>query len=120
MSINYYAVATADRTRIGPLVEGNRQDDIPPLDVASLHRLLTLNTHLKGPPNSTLKWQDSEGGYVFVDLSPTVALVTQGTGGTDAVMDVMIDLVAVLNEAGLSIYDPQEGDWFPGSPVERK
>ena len=120
MSISYYAVATADPARIGPLVEGTAQADIPPIDVASLHRRLTLNTHLKGPANSTLKWQDSEGGYLLVDLSPTCALVTQGTGGTDAVMDVMIDLFALLNEAGLSIYDPQEGDWFPGSPISPK
>jgi hypothetical protein len=58
--------------------------------------------------------------YVFVDLSPTCVLVTQGTGGGDGGIDVIIDLVSALNGAGVNVYDPQQGSWFPGSPVTSK
>jgi hypothetical protein len=120
MSINYFGIATADPTRIGALVEGNRQDDIPALDVERLYETLTTRTRLRGPKNATLRWQDEEGGYVFVDLSPTCVLVTQGTGGGEDGVDVIIDLVSELNGAGLNVYDPQQGSWFPGSPVKPK
>jgi len=32
-------------------------------------------------------------------------------------LDVIIDVVAALQRAGVSVYDPQQGGWFPGSPV---
>jgi hypothetical protein len=120
VSINYYGVATSDPARIGLLVEGNPQDDIPLLDVAALYRAFAKSTQLKGPPNSTLRWEDREGGYVFVDLSPTCALVTQGTGGSDVGIDIIIDVVQTLNGAGVNVWDPQQGKWFPGSPVRAK
>jgi hypothetical protein len=118
MSINYYGVATADRERIGPLVEGTAQPGVPPLDVAALYRTLTTRTPLRGPENATLRWEDDEGGYVFVDLSPTCVLVTQGTGGSDYGVDVIIDVTSALQDAGVNVYDPQQGSWFPGSPVK--
>lgn len=117
MSISYFGVATADHTRIGPLVEGTPQPDIPLLDVDALYQVLTSKTMLAGPRNATLRWEDDEGGYVFVDLSPTCALVTQGTGGGEGVIDVIIDLVSALHGTGVNVYDPQQGSWFPGSPV---
>ena len=120
MSISYYGLATADRTRIGALVEGNTQSDVPPLDVDGLYQTLTTRTSLRGPKNATLRWEDDEGGYVFVDLSPTCVLVTQGTGGGEGGIDVIIDLVGALNGVGVNVYDPQQGSWFPGSPVKPK
>jgi outer membrane biosynthesis protein TonB len=120
MSISYYGVTTTDPTRIGPLVEGAVQLDIPPIDVPALYRALTTRTRLRGPEHGTLKWEDSSGGYIFVDLSPTCALVTQGTGGGDDGFDVMIDIVSTLHAAGVNVYDPQQGSWFPGSPVKQQ
>jgi hypothetical protein len=120
MSISYYGVTTTDPTRIGPLVEGAVQLDIPPIDVPALYRALTTRTQLRGPEHGTLKWEDSNGGYIFVDLSPTCALVTQGTGGDDEGIDVIIDIVGELHAAGVNVYDPQQGSWFPGSPVKQK
>ena len=120
VSINYYGIRTADRKLISSLVEGTATPGVSEIDVAGVRQALLAGSRLTGKAKGTLTWKDDEGGYVFVDVAPTCALVTQGTGGGDRVLDVMIDVVSVLNAAGLNIFDPQRGSWFPGSPVKPK
>lgn len=120
MSISYVAVATDDRAKIRPLLEERLQEGVPPLDVSALYRLLTTRTRVRGPENATLRWEDGDGGYVFVDLRKTHVEITQGTGGGDGSDNVVMILIDALNDAGLSVLDPQRGSWFPGSPVKAK
>ncbi len=120
VSINYYGVRTEDRKLISSLVEGTSSPGVAAIDVAAVRQALLGGTQLTGKAKGTLTWKDDEGGYVFVDVAPTCALVTQGTRGGDRVLDVMIDVISVLNAAGLNVYDPQRGSWFPGSPVKAK
>lgn len=118
MSINYFGIGTADAARVGSLVEGNPDPDVPPIDVAAV-RTAMLSCRLKGPANGTLKWE-SGGSYVFVDVSPTCVLVTHNAGGDDDQLFVVMDITDALNRIGLNVWDPQQGTWFPGSPVKAK
>ena len=115
MSINYYGIRTADPARIGSLVEGNPDPAVPPIDVAAVRA--ALPGRLKGPANGTLTWESGES-YVFVDVTPTCVLVTHNTGGDDDQIFIVMDITDALNRIGLNVWDPQQGRWFPGSPVK--
>ncbi len=116
MSIVYFAVATADPALVDALVDGTAQPDAA-LDVEAMYAVFKLRTRLYGRRHATLKWRGNAGGHVYVDLRPTHVRVTQSSGGDDAVIDVLIDVMDVLVEAGLNIWDPQQSRWVPGSPA---
>jgi hypothetical protein len=118
MSINYYGVATADPKQIGALVERVAQPNVPPLDVDGLRDKFT-KVGFTGAKTGTLKWEPSAGGYLYLDLSPTCALVTHNAGCSEDVLDKLLDVLWSLQQSGVNVYDPQQGKWFPGSPVKQ-
>lgn len=115
--ISYLAVVTADSAEIDAIVEGATATT--PLEVDALYELLTTKTRLYGRRHATLKWRGPGGAHVYVDLRATFVRVTQSSTGGDAVIDVLIDVIGVLTDAGLNVWDPQQRRWFPGSPALR-
>lgn len=118
MSIDYFGVRTADPKLVGTLVESKTPiDGVPPIDVPAMHTLLTTKTSLRGKPGETLKFTCNDS-HVFLYLSPTSVQMNHNTGGDfDDIMDVLMDAQDVVMRAGLNLWDPQQGEWFPGSPV---
>jgi hypothetical protein len=118
MSINYYGVATADPAKIGPLVEGNVDPEVPAIDIAAVRKAITA-MGFKGRANGTLKWERGNS-YVFVDVTATCVLITHNTEGGDDQLFAIMDAQQAINSVGLNVWDPQQGSWFPGSPVKAK
>jgi hypothetical protein len=52
---------------------------------------------------------------VHVDVTSTHVLVTHNTGRGSAQLQAVMDILDTLERSGLFVYDPQRGDWFPGS-----
>ena len=119
MSIDYFAVRTADRARIGDLVEGRAQPDIEPIDVDAVRAAILAGSSLGGEPGTSLRWT-GVSSHVSVFVSPTSVQVNQGGAFEERVLDVMIDLISTLTRLGLNVWDPQQGSWYPGSPVLRQ
>jgi hypothetical protein len=109
MSINYYGVPVRDAKRIGAIVEGD--DTSSPIDEAKIRK--ALRSHVKGKDRGTLKWE-SDGDYVFVDVLPAHVLVTHNAGRGSYQLEVVMGVLEVLQSEGLFVYDPQQGNWFPG------
>ena len=63
-----------------------------------------------GSDFGSLEWE-GDGGYVTVDVS---SHHVDGTSGGDEVMDQVMSALELLQARGLHVWDPQQGDWFPG------
>lgn len=108
MSISYYAVPVRDPKRVGPIVEGT--DTSTKIDEAKVRA--ALSRRFKGGERGTLKWE-AGGDYVFVDVLPTHALVTHNSGKGSYQIDVIMGAIEILQGAGLHVWDPQQGSWYP-------
>ncbi len=111
MSINYYAIPTRDESLVGPIVEGS--DTSHPIDTVAVREALRNDRKVSGPDNGTLKWE-SGGDYVFVDVLPTHVLVTHNPGRGSYQIEILMSVLDTLRQAGLHVFDPQQGSWFPG------
>ena len=117
MSTEYFGVRTADQTRIGELVENRTPPaDIPPIDVEAMRTLLE-RAWVKGAPGEPMRFEKN-GSQVTVYISAaSVQLAHTNSGDFDDIMDVVMEVQMTMTGAGLNVWDPQQGSWFPGSPV---
>ena len=106
MSISYYGLPIRDKKAIGGIVEG--RDHTHRIDVKKVRAALG-KTPVRG--KGQMKWE-SGGDYVFVDILPNHVLVTHNTGRGSYQIEVVLDVLDMLRNAGLHVYDPQQGQWF--------
>lgn len=100
MSISYYAIPVRDRAAVGPILEGEKTD--VPIDSAKIRASLRKT-----------RWEQGNE-YVFVNVLATHVEVTHNPGQSEEQMEFLMDVLWQLQKAGLHVYDPQQGDWYPG------
>jgi len=117
MSVDYFATFLRDPKLLARLREGERVDEdraLPP----DLAELLLQRTGLRGDA-PRLAW-DHGRAWFRVFLGETFVEVNHGTGDADASLDPFIEIVDVLQRAGLHVWDPQQGKWLDCVPDESK
>lgn len=120
MSIDYFGVKTDDPKRVGELIEADTLPaDIQPIDTKALHAALTKRG-MKGELGGQLVYKRNLS-FVSVFIEPTCVQLNHNTAGDfDDIMDIVMDVQFAMIAAGLNVWDPQQGSWFPGSPVLAK
>ena len=109
MSINYYAIPIRDAALVGEIVEG--RDSSRPIDVPAIREAMR-KCAVKGGDQGTMRWEDPNGDYVFVDVLSAHVLVTHNAGRGSYQLQVVMDVLDGLRRAGLHVYDPQKSSWF--------
>ena len=109
MSINYFAIPVRDKELIGDIVEG--RDTSRPIDVMAIREAMR-KCRMKGEAQGTMRWDDPNGDYVFVDVLAGHVLVTHNPGRGSYQIQVVMDVLDGLRRAGLHVYDPQQSSWF--------
>lgn len=109
MSINYFAIPVRDKKLIGDIVEG--RDTSRPIDVPAI-RAAMRKCSVKGDEQGTMRWEGTNGDYVFVDVLSAHVLVTHNAGRGSYQLQVVMDVLDGLRRAGLHVYDPQKSSWF--------
>lgn len=113
MSVSYYAVAVRDRQRLGEFIEGGATD-VAPLDADTIRSMLQQKARLEADGARRMTWRGAGGEQVQVHIADRVVEITDH----HADGAVLMDIVSALQQAGLHVWDPQAGSWFPGIPEE--
>ncbi|MCU0672475.1 MAG: tetratricopeptide repeat protein [Myxococcota bacterium] len=117
MSVDYFATSLRDPKQLARLREGERVDEDRPLP-PNLAEILRQRTGLRGDA-PRLAW-DHGRAWFRVFLGETFVEVSHGTGDPDASLDPFLEIVDVLQRAGLHVWDPQQGKWLDCVPDESK
>lgn len=120
MSIDYFGVKTDDPNRVGELIEADTLPaDIEPIDTEAIHAVLVARG-MTGKPGGQLTYQRN-ASFASVYIKPTCVQLNHNTAGDfDDIMDIVMEVQFAMTNAGLNVWDPQDGSWFPGSPVLEK
>lgn len=111
MSVDYQAVTARDEALLDG-GEGGRAIDVRGLVVKIQAAIPGFEGDTRGEVVE-LEWMDDEeSGYIQVYVTPGSVGVSHGFGGGDELMEVLMDLFSVLDEAGLHVWDPQNGNWL--------
>ena len=118
MSIDYYAVPERDPRYLEALA-GEGDHPLKKIDkqavITSIRSAIPAFEPSAGDGAESagiveLNWE--EDGYIQVQVAGDAVTFSHGAQGDELLMDTLMDLIDVLQDQGLHIWDAQNSDWM--------